>query len=114
MTHVSGIDDACGRDISAHHMLLSNCVVQVMRVWSLPAALSPPSLAKLHIRYGATQPTAYRILHQLLAACWGGDLGAAGSERTTRRRMHPGRPDLTGNLKPEFGSAHCSSTGLPS
>jgi hypothetical protein len=33
MPHVSGIDDSCG--ISAHHMFLSNCVVQVMRVWSL-------------------------------------------------------------------------------
>ena len=59
MPHVSGIDDAC--DISAHHMLLSNCVVQVMRVWSLAAVLSP--LAKLHRRYGVTQPTAYRISH---------------------------------------------------
>jgi hypothetical protein len=57
MTHVSGIDDACG--ISAHHRFLSNCVVQVMRVWSLPALLS--LLAKLHIRYGVTQRTAYRV-----------------------------------------------------
>ena len=59
--HVSGMDDACG--ISAHNMFLSNCVVQVMRVWSLPAVLSP--LAKLHRRYGVTQPTAHRILHQV-------------------------------------------------
>ena len=59
MSRVSGIDDA--RGISAHHMFLSNCVMQVMRVWSLPAVLSP--LAKLHIRYGVTQPTAYRISH---------------------------------------------------
>ena len=59
MSRVSGIDEAYG--ISAHHMFLSNCVMQVMRVWSLPAVLSP--LAKLHIRYGVTQPTAYRILH---------------------------------------------------
>jgi hypothetical protein len=43
----------------AHHICLSNCVVQVMRVLSLPALLLP--LAKLHIRYGITQPTAYRI-----------------------------------------------------
>ena len=59
MPRVSGIDDAC--DISTHHMFLSNCVVQVMRVWSLAAVLSP--LAKLHRRYGVTQPTAYRISH---------------------------------------------------
>ncbi len=36
----SDIDDASG--ISTHHivlhMVLSNCVVQVMRVWSFPAA----------------------------------------------------------------------------
>jgi hypothetical protein len=38
MPRVSDIDDACG--ISTHHMFLSNCVVQVMRVWSLPAVLS--------------------------------------------------------------------------
>ena len=44
MPRASDIDGACG--ISAHHMFLSNCVVQVMRVWSLPAVLSP--LAKLH------------------------------------------------------------------
>jgi len=56
---VSDIDDACG--ISTHHMFLSKCVMQVMRVWSLPAVLS--LLAKLHIRYGVTQPTAYRISH---------------------------------------------------
>ena len=61
MPHVSGIDDAC--DISAHHMFLSNCVVQVMRVWSLAAVLS--LLAKLHRRYGVTQPTVYRISHQI-------------------------------------------------
>jgi hypothetical protein len=59
MPRVSDIDDACG--ISAHHMFLSNCVVQVMRVWSLPAFLSP--LAKQHIRHGVTQRTAYRISH---------------------------------------------------
>ena len=35
---VSDIDDACS--ISTHHMFLSNCVVQVMRVWSLAAVLS--------------------------------------------------------------------------
>jgi hypothetical protein len=35
---VSGIDDAYG--ISTEHIFLSNCVVQVMRVWSLPAVLS--------------------------------------------------------------------------
>ncbi len=58
---VSDIDDACG--ISVHHMFLSKCAMQVMRVWSLPAVLS--LLAKLHIRYGVTQPTAYRILHQI-------------------------------------------------
>jgi hypothetical protein len=57
MPRVSDIDDACG--ISTHHLFLSNCVVQVMRVWSLAAVLS--LLAKLHIRYGVTQPTAYRI-----------------------------------------------------
>jgi hypothetical protein len=56
---VSDIDDACG--ISTHHMFLSKCVMQVMRVWSLPAVLL--LLAKLHIRYGVTQPTAYRISH---------------------------------------------------
>ena len=50
MPRVSDIDDACG--ISAHHMFLSNCVVQVMRVWLLAAVLSP--LAKLHRRYGVT------------------------------------------------------------
>ena len=38
MPRVSDIDDACG--ISAHHIFLSNCVVQVMRVWSLAAVLS--------------------------------------------------------------------------
>jgi hypothetical protein len=38
MPRVSDIDDACG--ISTHHMFLSNCVVQVMRVWSLAAVLS--------------------------------------------------------------------------
>ena len=38
MPRVSDIDDACG--ISAHHMFLSNCVMQVMRVWSLAAVLS--------------------------------------------------------------------------
>ena len=38
MPRVSDIDDACG--ISAHYMFLSNCVVQVMRVWSLAAVLS--------------------------------------------------------------------------
>ncbi len=59
MPRVSEIDGACG--ISTHHMFLSNCVVQVMRVWSLPAVLS--LLAKLHIGYGVTQPTAYRISH---------------------------------------------------
>ena len=37
--------------------------MQVMRVWSLPAVLS--LLAKLHVRYGVTQPTVYRILHQI-------------------------------------------------
>ncbi len=47
MPHMSGIDDACG--ISAHHMFLSNCVVQVMRVWSLPAALSPLATRKRSI-----------------------------------------------------------------
>ncbi len=52
MPHVSVIDDACG--ISAHHMFLSNCVVQVMRVWSLPAVLSP--LAKQHIRRRGRYP----------------------------------------------------------
>jgi len=57
MPRVSDIDDAY--DISARYILLSNCVVQVMRVWSLPAFLSP--LAKQHIRYGVTQRTAYRI-----------------------------------------------------
>ena len=57
MPRVSDIDYACG--ILAHHMFLSNCVMQVMRVWSLPALLS--LLAKLHIRYGVTQRTAYRI-----------------------------------------------------
>ena len=61
MPRVSGIDGAY--DISAHNISLSNSVVQVMRVWSLPALLSP--LAKLHIRYGVTQPTAYRILHRI-------------------------------------------------
>ena len=59
MPHASDIDNACG--ISAYHMFFSNCVVQVMRVWSLPAFLSP--LAKQHIRYGVTQRTAYRISH---------------------------------------------------
>jgi hypothetical protein len=59
MTHVSDIDDSCG--ISTHHIFLSKCAMQVMRVWSLPAVLS--LLAKLHIRYGVTQPTAYRISH---------------------------------------------------
>ena len=59
MPRVSGIDGAY--HISAHNISLSNSVVQVMRVWSLPALLSP--LAKLHIRYGVTQPTAYRISH---------------------------------------------------
>ena len=38
MPRVSDIDGACG--ISTHHMFLSNCVVQVMRVWSLAAVLS--------------------------------------------------------------------------
>ena len=38
MPSVSGIDDAyC---ISVHLMFLSDCVVQVMRVWSLAAVLS--------------------------------------------------------------------------
>ena len=40
MPRVSDIDDACG--ISTHHMFLSNCVMQVMRVWSLAAVLSLP------------------------------------------------------------------------
>ena len=66
MPRVSGIDDACG--ISAHHMFLSNCVVQVMRVWSLPAFLSP--LAKQHIRYGVTQRTAYRISNGICGGLW--------------------------------------------
>ena len=35
MPRVSGIDDAHG--ISAHNIPLSNSVVQVMLVWSLPA-----------------------------------------------------------------------------
>ena len=35
---VSGINDAYG--ISTEHIFLSNCVLQVMRVWSLPALLS--------------------------------------------------------------------------
>ncbi len=38
MPRVSDIDYACG--ISAHHMFLSNCAMQVMRVWSLAAVLS--------------------------------------------------------------------------
>jgi hypothetical protein len=38
MPRVSDIDYACG--ILAHHMFLSNCVMQVMRVWSLAAVLS--------------------------------------------------------------------------
>ena len=38
MPRVSDIDDACG--ISTDHMFLSNCAVQVMRVWSLAAVLS--------------------------------------------------------------------------
>ena len=66
MPRVSGIDDACG--ISAHHMFLSNCVMQVMRVWSLPAFLSP--LAKQHIRYGVTQRTAYRISNGVCGGMW--------------------------------------------
>ena len=66
MPRVSGIDDACG--ISAHHMFLSNCVVQVMRVWSLPAFLSP--LAKQHIRHGVTQRTAYRISNGICGGLW--------------------------------------------
>jgi hypothetical protein len=37
MPNASELDDAYGT--SAHHMLLSNCVGQVMRVWSLPALL---------------------------------------------------------------------------
>ena len=37
MPNASDIDDAY--DISAHHTFLSNCVVQIMRVWSLPALL---------------------------------------------------------------------------
>ncbi len=37
MPNASDIDDAYG--ISAHHMFLSNCVVEVMRVWWLPALL---------------------------------------------------------------------------
>ncbi len=61
MPQVSDIDDACG--ISTHHMFFSNCVMQVMRVWSLPALLS--LLAKLHIRYGVTQQTAYRISNRV-------------------------------------------------
>ncbi len=64
MPSVSDIDDAY--DISARYILPSNCVVQVMRVWSLPVLLSP--LAKQHIRYGITQLTAYRISH---GACGG-------------------------------------------
>ena len=39
MPRVSGIDGAY--DISAHNISLSNSVVQVMRVWKLPALLSP-------------------------------------------------------------------------
>ena len=38
MPRVSDIDYSCG--ILAHHMFLSNCVMQVMRVWSLAAVLS--------------------------------------------------------------------------
>ncbi len=64
MPRVSDIDDA--RGISAHYMFFSNCVVQVMRVRSLPAFLSP--LAKQHIRYGVTQRTAYCISN---GACGG-------------------------------------------
>jgi hypothetical protein len=63
MPRVSDIDNACG--ISAHHMFLSNCVVQVMRVrvWSLAAVLS--LLAKQHCGIYATasrsgQRTAFR------------------------------------------------------
>ena len=53
MPCVSGIDDAYGISlISAHYILLSNCVVQVMCVWSLPALIS--HLAKQHIRYVVT------------------------------------------------------------
>ena len=65
-SRVSGIDDAGG--ISAHHRFLSNWAVQVMRVWSLQALLSP--LAKLHIytRYGVTQPTAYHTSHGICGA----------------------------------------------
>jgi hypothetical protein len=47
MPRVSDIDDACG--ISTHHMFLSKCVRQVMRVWSLAAVLS--LLAKLQCCY---------------------------------------------------------------
>ena len=51
-------------------MLFSNCVMQVMRVWSLPAFLSP--LAKQHIRYGVTQRTAaaYRISNGVCGGPW--------------------------------------------
>jgi hypothetical protein len=58
---VSDIDCSCG--ISTHHMFLSKCAMQVMRVWSLLAVLSP--LAKLQLRYVVTQRTAYRISHGL-------------------------------------------------
>ena len=47
-------------------MFLSNCVVRVMRVWLLPAVLSP--LAKQHIRYGVTQLTPYRIRTEFVVA----------------------------------------------
>ena len=36
-----GIRPSCSLQQSAHHMFLSNCVVQAMRVWWLPAVLSP-------------------------------------------------------------------------
>ena len=61
MARLSGIDDAYG--ISVHYMFLSKCAMQVMRVWSLLAVLSP--LAKLQLRYVVTQRTAYRISHGL-------------------------------------------------
>ncbi len=82
MPNASDIDDAY--DISAHHTFLSNCVVQVMRVWSLSALLF--LLAKHDIRYGVTQPTAYHISH---GTCGAPDTRYHASARISGRQWVP-------------------------
>ena len=52
MPGVSSIDDAYG--ISVHHTFILNCVVQVVRVWSLP---DPAPTPEVPIPFGTAQPS---------------------------------------------------------